>query len=270
MGSRLVGAWPDIERLHGAAWPQDSTGHDKHPVQFRTPPAPIADVAVIDDDDALRLRLGALFTSVGLRALLLAGPNEAIEDGRIAAVRCLLMDVRMRGANGLDVQERLLGLGIGTPVVFMTAHGDIPMSVRAMKAGAVDFLTKPLREQDVLEAVEAALERDHHERQRVRGLLALQTRLAALSRREYEVLHFVSRGLMNKQIAAELGLSEVTVKMHRSSLMRKMGARTAAELSRMATALEVGVPAPPQHHRQAHAPVFIPVQDALETDRGVR
>jgi FixJ family two-component response regulator len=180
------------------------------------------------------------------------------------------MDVRMRGANGLDVQDRLLGLGIHTPVVFMTAHGDIPMSVRAMKAGAVDFLTKPLREQDVLEAVEAALERDRHERQRVRGLLALQTRLAALSRREYEVLHFVTRGLMNKQIAAELGLSEVTIKMHRSSLMRKMGARTAAELIRMATALEVGVPAPPRHHRQAHAPVFIPVKDALETDRGAR
>ena len=206
------------------------------------PPPPTADVAVIDNDDSLRVRLATLFSSVGLRALLLASPDQAVEEKRLACVRCLLMDVRMRGVNGLDLQERLHGLGIRTPVIFMTAHGDIPMSVRAMKAGAVDFLTKPLREQDVLEAVGKALERDRHERQRMVELLALATRLAALSSRERQVLHLVTAGLMNKQIAAELELSEVTVKMHRGSLMRKMGTRTVADLIRIALALEQAGP----------------------------
>ena len=232
------------------------------------PPPPTADVAVIDNDDSLRVRLGTLFSSVGLRALFLASPEQSVEEKRLACVRCLLMDVRMRGANGLDLQERLLGLGIRTPVIFMTAHGDIPMSVRAMKAGAVDFLTKPLREQDVLEAVEKALERDRHERERMQGLLTLTTRLAALSVRERQVLHLVTGGLMNKQIAAELGLSEVTVKMHRGSLMRKMGARTVADLIRIALGLEHAGPVFPQHYQQAPTSVCFPVEIVPERRLG--
>lgn len=225
-------------------------GSHRQPDNLGSPSTLIADIAVVDDDEALRTQLGILFNSIGLRTLLLSCPDDAVDDTWPASVRCLVMDVRMRGANGLDLQDRLHGLGIRTPVVFITAHGDIPMSVRAMKAGAVDFLTKPLREQDVLDAVAIALERDRLQRQQMLGLWTLQTRLAALSSRECQVLHLVVGGLVNKQIAAELGLSEVTVKMHRGSMMRKMGVRTAAELTRLAIALDLTIQGPAKHHTQ--------------------
>jgi FixJ family two-component response regulator len=205
--------------------------------------APTADIAIIDSDDALCQRLGTLFHSVGLHPMLLAGPDGLLERGIAASVRCLLMEVRMRGANGLDFHARLLSHHIHAPVVFMTAHGDIQMAVRAMKAGAVDFLTKPLREQDVLDAVAMALERERQARQQAHCTAELRARMQTLTHREYQIFLLATTGQMNKQIAAEIGLSEVTVKMHRGTLMRKMGARTVAELTRMATVLELAVPA---------------------------
>jgi FixJ family two-component response regulator len=248
MGTRLAGGWPgqrpDVAiafDLHPAPCPDRIVG-TQHPLA-PPPSAVAADVAIIDGDDGLRDHLGKLLQSVGMQASLFAEPAGLLERGRLATIRCLLMDVRMRGANGLDFQARLLSHGIQTPVVFMTAHGDIPMAVRAIKAGAVDFLTKPLRDQDVLDAVAIALDRDHRQRQEARRVVDLRTRLASLTAREHQILLLATAGLMNKQIAAEIALSEVTVKMHRSSLMRKMGARTAAELVRMASALELPVPA---------------------------
>jgi FixJ family two-component response regulator len=190
----------------------------------------------------LRERLDELMRSVGMRAKLFPGPDGILESGMAATVRCLLMDIRMRGMNGLDFQARLKRHNIQTPVVFMTSHGDIQMAVRAMKAGAVDFLTKPLREQDVLDAVAAALDRERELRQRAQAIADLQTRLASLTRREGQIMLLATAGLMNKQIAGELGLSEVTVKMHRANMMRKMSARTLAALVRMAAALNLPLP----------------------------
>jgi len=234
MGSRLVGGWPGDTTDAGAI------RFSPHPPP---PAAATADIAIIDGDDSLREQLGTLFHSVGLHPMLLAGPEGLLERGVAAAIRCLLMEVRMRCASGLDFHARLLRHQIHTPVVFMTAHGDIPMAVRAMKAGAVDFLTKPLREQDVLDAVATALERERQARQHAHRTAELRTRIQSLTQREYQIFFLATTGLMNKQIAAEIGLSEVTVKMHRGSLMRKMGARTVAELTRMAAVLELPVPA---------------------------
>ncbi len=224
-----------------ARWPNRVPG--PHPALAPQPLGVAADVAIIDGNDTLREHLGQLLHSVGMHPLLFEAPTGLLERGVLAAVRCVLMDVRMRGANGLDFHTRLVSQGIRTPVVFMTAHGDIPMAVRAMKAGAVDFLTKPLREQDVLDAVAMAVEQEQQRRQAAHRAVELRARLDALTPREHQVLLLATAGLMNKQIAAEIGLSEVTVKMHRSSVMRKMGARTVAELARMASALELPIPA---------------------------
>jgi FixJ family two-component response regulator len=204
-------------------------------VPLRLPPA---DVAIVDGDTALREQLGVLLHSIGLRAVPFADPESLLAQGAATSVRCLVSDVRLRGFGGLELQARLLAQHIQTPIIFMTAHGDIKMSVLAMKAGAVDFLTKPLREQDLLDAVMAALERDRQQREDAQKRAALKARVASLTPRETGILALVTAGLMNKQIAARLDLSEVTVKMHRANLMRKMAVRSLAELTRIAAALD--------------------------------
>lgn len=220
-----------------------------------------ADIAVIDGDAALRDTLAALLHSIGLKTRLYASADGLIENGSAATVSCFVVDVRLPGIGGLEFQARLLEQNIRTPVVFMTAHGDIKMAVRAMKAGAIDFLTKPLRDQDLLDAVAVALDQVRHQRQVEDGLSVLQARLASLTPREAQMLGLVTAGLRNKQIAGELTLSEVTVKMHRGSLMQKMGARTVAELTRMATALKLPMPqGVPVWHARAPVPDFARAQ----------
>lgn len=204
-------------------------------ISTRQPPA---DVAIVDGDASLREQVCALLHSIGLRAMPFEGPEGLLAQGAATSVRCLVTDVRLRGFGGLELQARLQAQKIQTPIIFMTAHGDIKMSVLAMKAGAVDFLTKPLREQDLLDAVMAALERDRQQREDVQQRAALKSRVGSLTPRETDILALVTAGLMNKQIAARLHVSEVTVKMHRANLMRKMGVRSLAELTRMAAALD--------------------------------
>lgn len=196
-------------------------------------------VHVIDDDLSLRQALGSLFRSVGLEAR----PYESVRDflGTVdpGVPGCIVLDIRLPGISGLDFQSQLSQLGIALPVVLMTGHGDIPMTVRGMKAGAVDFLTKPFRDQDMLDAVATAIERDAERRVREAGSSDLNSRFATLSPRERQVMALVAAGKMNKQVAGDLQLSEVTVKIHRGSAMRKMGARTLADLVRMADTLSL-------------------------------
>jgi FixJ family two-component response regulator len=204
-------------------------------------PADMADNAIIhivDDDDSLRAALDSLFRSVGLAVRGHASVTDFLATPREDAPGCLVLDVRLPGISGLDFQDRLDELGIGLPVVLMTGHGDIPMSVRAMKAGAVDFLAKPFRDQDMLDAVAAAVERDRVRRTQKDDEAGLRDRYATLSPREREVMALVTAGKMNKQAAYELGLSEVTVKIHRGAAMRKMGAKTLPDLVRMAEKLQ--------------------------------
>ncbi|MGE0045751.1 MAG: response regulator transcription factor [Hyphomonadaceae bacterium] len=195
-------------------------------------------VHIIDDDVSLRGALDSLFRSTGLAArqydsvaAFMAAPPPPEAPG------CLVLDVRMPGMSGLDFQQRLEELGVRLPAVLMTGHGDIPMSVRAMKAGAIDFLAKPFRDQEMLDAVSAALARDAARRAETGKLDALRSAYAALSPRERQVMALVAAGKMNKQVAGDLNLSEITVKIHRGAAMRKMGARTLADLVRMAEAL---------------------------------
>jgi FixJ family two-component response regulator len=195
-------------------------------------------IYIIDDDASLREALDSLFRSTGLStrqydsvaAFMAAAPPAD-------AAGCLVLDVRLPGMSGLDFQQKLDELGIRLPVILMTGHGDIPMTVRAMKAGAVDFLAKPFRDQEMLDAVATALERGRQQRLASGKLEGLRTLHATLSPRERQVMALVSTGLLNKQVAGELGLSEITVKIHRGSAMRKMGAKTLADLVRMAEAL---------------------------------
>ncbi len=203
-----------------------------------TPPVPV--VIVIDDEPTVRESLDSLFRSIGLRTVLLASPAELSPDAIPDAPACLVLDVRLPGISGLDVPEQLARQGIALPIVFMTGHGDIPMSVRAMKGGAVDFLSKPFREQEMLDAVGAALERDTRRRERASALDDVRARHATLTSREREVMVHVTAGLMNKQVAGLLGLSEITVKVHRGNVMRKMGVRTLADLVRQAEVLGIG------------------------------
>ncbi|GJD60861.1 response regulator transcription factor [Methylobacterium frigidaeris] len=196
-------------------------------------------VFIVDDDPDLRAALAGLFRSVDLATTAYASAAEFLNTKRSDGPGCLVLDVRMPGLSGLDFQAQLAGLGIHLPVILMTGHGDIPMSVRAMKAGAVDFLTKPFRDQDMLDAVMTALARDAERRSRDAGLLAVRTAYETLTAREREVFVHVTAGLMNKQIAGLLDLSEITVKIHRGHVMRKMAARSLADLVRMAQALGI-------------------------------
>ena len=194
-------------------------------------------VVIVDDDPAVRDALDSLFRSVGFATRSFAAPAELLAAALPDGPACLVLDVRMPGLSGLDLQDRLARGGPGLPIVFMTGHGDIPMTVRAMKAGAVDFLAKPFRDQDMLDAAGAAIARDRARRAEVAAMGDLRGRYETLTAREREVMGHVVRGLMNKQVAGELGLSEITVKIHRGSVMRKMGVRTLADLVRQAEAL---------------------------------
>ena len=196
-------------------------------------------VFIVDDDVPFREALLRLFRTVGLRAEVFGSAAELFGGTLPDAPSCLVLDVRLPGLSGLDIQEELGKTGIHIPIVFMTGHGDIPMSVEAMKAGAVDFLTKPFRDQDMLDAVVKAIERDRQRRERKKAISALQANFATLSPREREVMTLVTAGLMNKQVAAEVGLSEITVKIHRGNVMKKMGAKTLADLVRMAESLGI-------------------------------
>ena len=194
-------------------------------------------VFVVDDDPSMRRSLDALLRSVGLDVQLFSSAQEFMPAKRPDVPSCLVLDVRLPGMSGLTFQEELAKTGIALPVIFVTGHGDVPMTVRAMKAGAVEFLTKPFDDQVLLDAVHAAIERDRATRQQAAGLTALKARYDELTAREKEVMKLVVAGRVNKQIAAALGLSVVTVKVHRGQVMRKMLAKSVAELVRMADRL---------------------------------
>jgi FixJ family two-component response regulator len=199
-------------------------------------------VFVVDDDAPMRESLKNLIRSVGLRAELFASAQEFLQSKRPDVASCLVLDVRLPGLSGLDLQRRTTEAGLEIPIIFITGHGDIPMSVRAMKAGAVEFLTKPFRDLDLLDAIQQALERDGEARDQRAALEELRSRFASLTSREREVMKRVVAGLLNKQIGAELGTSETTVKIHRHQVMEKMGASSLPELVRMADRLGVPVP----------------------------
>ena len=197
--------------------------------------API--VGIIDDDAGIRDGLGDLMESVGLKALTYASVPEFLAVGLPDAPSCLVLDVRMPGQSGLELQQRLIAAGLKTPIIFITGHADIEMSVRAMKAGAAEFLPKPFREQDLLEAVHQSIEKDRENRKQKAIDDALATKFAGLTAREREVLALVTSGRLNKQIANDIGVAEITVKVHRAQVMRKMEARSLADLVRMADQL---------------------------------
>jgi FixJ family two-component response regulator len=196
-------------------------------------------IFIVDDDESMREALRRLFRSVGLKVEMFGSAAELLRSKLPDVASCLVLDVRLPGVSGLDFQAELAKAGIHIPIIFMTGHGDIPMSVKAMKAGAVDFLTKPFRDQDMLDAVAMAIERDRERREQEKRLSELRTHFEALTPREREVMGLVTAGMMNKQIAGELELAEITVKIHRGHIMRKMGARSLADLVRMAEVLGV-------------------------------
>ena len=198
-------------------------------------------VYVVDDDFSVREAIKSLIRSVGLRVETFGTAQEFLHSARPDAPGCVVLDVRLPGLSGLDLQRELAAHGINLPVIFITGHGDIPMSVRAMKAGALEFLTKPFRDQDLLDAIQQALERDRSARQQRSETAELRERFDSLTAREREVMGLVVSGLLNKQIAGELGTSEVTIKIHRSQVMKKMSAGSLAELVRMTEKL--GIPA---------------------------
>jgi FixJ family two-component response regulator len=204
--------------------------------------SPGAIVLIVDDDAAIRASLDSLFRSVDLETRLFASPAELLDSPLPDRLGCIVLDVRLPGVSGLDLQGQLTRKGIDFPIIFMTGHGDIPMSVRAMKAGAVDFLSKPFRDQDMLDAVTSALERDLRRRSEAAAKGDLRAQYETLTAREREVMGYVTSGLMNKQVAGLIGLSEITVKIHRGSLMRKMEAKSLADLVRKAEALGVSRP----------------------------
>jgi FixJ family two-component response regulator len=210
------------------------------PDQARPPAqSPNSVVMIVDDDAGIRASLDSLFRSVGLETRLFASPAELLGAALPDGPGCIVLDVRLPGVSGLDLQSQLVRQGISYPIIFMTGHGDIPMSVRAMKAGAVDFLAKPFRDQDMLDAVTAALERDAQHRAEAATRGDIRAQYETLTAREREVMGHVTAGLMNKQVAALIGLSEITVKIHRGNVMRKMGVRSLADLVRKAEALGV-------------------------------
>ena len=206
-----------------------------------TPPAPQAAaetcIYIVDDDQSVRDALSSLFRSVGYKVQLHGSTAEFIALKRSDGNSCLVLDIRLPGVSGLDLQTHLNREQIPIPVIFMTGHGDIPMSVRAMKAGAIDFLAKPFRDQDMLDAVANALEADKKRRASDGSMAGIRAAYETLTSREREVMGFVTAGLMNKQVAGNLGLSEITVKIHRASVMKKMGCQSLADLVRMASLL---------------------------------
>jgi FixJ family two-component response regulator len=208
----------------------------------KEPPGPV--VFVVDDDLSMREALIDLFRSMKLEAEAFDSATSFLETANFNRPGCILLDVRLPGVSGLDFQTQLERIGSKMPIIFMTGFGDIPMSVRAMKAGAVDFLTKPFRDQDILDAVGAAMERDAVRRRQSARYEAVRSLADNLTPREREVMEAVVKGLMNKQIAHELGISEITVKLHRGNVMRKMEVRSLAELVRKAEMLGEGVRPP--------------------------
>lgn len=211
-----------------AKTPSTSSGRKDEPTVF-----------VVDDDQSIRDALSSLFRSVGLRCDLFSSTAELWESKLPDVASCLVLDVRLPGVSGLEFQNELAKAEIRIPIIFISGHGDIPMTVKAMKAGAVDFLTKPFRDQDMLDAVTTALERDRKRRESESAVADLRRRFESLTPREKEVMTFVTAGLMNKQVAAEMGVSEITVKIHRGHAMRKMEARSLADLVKKAELLGV-------------------------------
>ena len=204
-------------------------------------------IAIVDDDDSLRNSLDDLLRSVGFRAHGFASAEAFLRSQHVHETACLVLDVRLPGLSGLNLQRELTERGIHIPIIFITGHGDIPMSVQAMKAGAMEFLTKPFRDQDLLDAIEQATERDRAARRQRTEMGELVERSETLTPREREVMRLVVAGLLNKQIASELGISEKTVNVHRSQVMQKMQADSLAELVRMAEKLQLSSP-----HTQSH------------------
>jgi FixJ family two-component response regulator len=201
-------------------------------------------VFVVDDDADVREGLQALLASVDLRSLAFGSTAQFLQHGPPTEVSCLILDVRLPGLGGLELQAQLAAAKINIPIIFITGHGDIPMTVKAMKAGAIEFLTKPFRDQDLLDAVRIALDKDRARWENDWGTHDLRVKFQALSAREQQVMGLVTAGLMNKQVAAEIGLSEVTVKVHRHNIMQKLGARSLADLVRISDAVGIS-------HRQA-------------------
>jgi FixJ family two-component response regulator len=199
-------------------------------------------IFIIDDDPGIRRSLTRLFRSVGLPVMAFNSTAEFLEASKPNVPSCLVLDVRLPGTSGLDFQAELAKANLLVPIIFITGHGDIPMTVRAMKAGAVEFLTKPVRDQDLLDAVRLGLDRDRARRDREMVVGKLVSAYQTLTPREQEVFPLVTSGLMNKQIAAKLGVTEITIKVHRGNVMRKMGARSRPDLVRLADALGIAQP----------------------------
>jgi FixJ family two-component response regulator len=229
--------FPNLDRDASIHWLGDSAVINRVRSQSDAPPKGELIVYIVDDDPLIRETLSSLLRSVGLQVRLFGSAPEFLQSELEDAPSCLVLDIRLPGLGGFDLQEELAKANIHIPIVFLTGHSDVPMSVRAMKAGAVDFLTKPFRDQDLLDAVSTALKRDQERRQYEMRVSEIRARFKSLTPREQQLMTLVTAGLLNKQIAAELRLSEGTVKLHRTRLMKKMGTRSLTDLVRIAEML---------------------------------